>query len=40
MIHNQPSTQQTFLITLHVLALMGPLQVFPFIHYQHYIHYQ
>jgi hypothetical protein len=26
--------QQTLLITLHVSALMGHLQVFPFIHYQ------
>jgi hypothetical protein len=34
MIHIWPSTQQTLLITLHVSALMGHLQVFPFIHYQ------
>jgi hypothetical protein len=34
MIYVQPSTQQTLLITLHVSALMGHLQVFPFIHYQ------
>jgi hypothetical protein len=26
--------QQTLLITLHVSALMGHRQVFPFIHYQ------
>jgi hypothetical protein len=34
MIHIQPSTQQTLLITQNVSALMGHLQVFPFIHYQ------
>jgi hypothetical protein len=34
LIHIKPSTQPTLLITLHVSALMGHLQVFPFIHYQ------
>jgi hypothetical protein len=34
MIAIQPSMQQTLLITLHISALMGHLQVFPFIHYQ------
>jgi hypothetical protein len=34
MIYIQPSTQQTLLITLHVSALMGHLQVFPCTHYQ------
>jgi hypothetical protein len=34
MIFIQPSTQHTLLITIYVSALMGHLQVFPFIHYQ------
>jgi hypothetical protein len=34
MIHIEPSKQQTLLITLHVLALMGRPQMFHFIHYQ------
>jgi hypothetical protein len=34
MIHIQLTMQQNLLITLHVSALMGHLQVFPLIHYQ------
>jgi hypothetical protein len=33
MVHIQPSTQQSLLIMLHVLAPMDLLQVFPFTHY-------
>jgi hypothetical protein len=33
MVHIQPSKQKSLLMTLHVSAPMGHLQVFPFTHY-------